>query len=70
MGEAAEEQGQNRRFRFGKFWLVLISLGYYAAIAFPAGATLFVEYAKDITLGLGVIVGGLTITDAVFTARK
>jgi len=53
----------NRRFKLGLVWAFLINANYYLVYFAHKDLSWFTEYAKDMTLWFGLVVGALTVTD-------
>jgi len=50
-------------------WAVLVNISYYICLFKGLDLSWWVEYTKFMTYALGFLIGGLTITDAILTAR-
>jgi len=55
--------GRNRRFKLGLLWAGLININFYLVYFMGKELIWWSEYAKNMTLWFGIIIGGLTLTD-------
>lgn len=65
MTENNEKKRWGRRLSTTIAWAVLLNAAFYACVFKGIDVGWFQTYAGYMTLGLGFLVGGLTITDVV-----